>query len=316
MAELITDTPASSAIELRHLRYFLAVVEEKHFGHAAEQLHVSQPPVSRAIRQLEDGLGLQLLQRTRGAVTPTDAGRAFADEARRILAQLDLAIGETRRAGGAASTLRIGCLDYLPIEPVERFLNALRERQPALHLTVTHLSMREQIGRLREGALDLGILTYAKEHRDIEMQSFSAGEPIEALLSGDHSLSASQVLGPEDLRGETLIQGPRAAHPALYDWFMALLEDVGYSFRSVRDIDTTNPRDLVLAVAAGEGVMLRPRSYRAVDEAGVSVTSAALDPELNMPDTVVVWRKNPPRYLARVLAVVTEVAGETRASAE
>lgn len=316
MAEAITDTPTSSAIELRHLRYFLAVVDQKHFGHAAEQLRVSQPPVSRAIRQLEDGLGVQLLQRARGAVTPTEAGQTLADEARGILANLDLAIGETRRAGGAASTLRVGCLDYLPIEPVQRFLSALRRRQPTLHLTVTHLSLREQVGRLREGALDLGILTYAEGHQDIAMQSFSAGEPIEALLSGDHSLSASRVLGPEELRDQTLIQGPRAAHPALYDWFMALLEDVGYSFRSVKVIDTSNPRDLVLAVAAGEGVMLRPRSYRAVDEAGVNVTRAELDPELVMPDTMVAWRKNPPRYLGQVVAAVEEVARETRASAQ
>jgi DNA-binding transcriptional LysR family regulator len=316
MAESNTDTPTSSAIELRHLRYFLAVVEQRHFGHAAEQLHLSQPPVSKAIRQLEDGLGVQLLQRGRGAVTITEAGRTFADEARRILAQVDVAIGEARRAGGASSTLRIGSLDYLPIERVQRFLEALRQRQPMLELTVTHLSMPDQIRRMREGALDLGILAYAEERQDIDMQPLFAGEPIEALLPPDHGLSESRVLGPEELRDETLIQGPRVANPALYDWFMALLEDAGYSFRSIQVIDTTNPRDLVLAVAAGEGVMLRPRSFRAVDEAGINVTRAALDPQLMMPDTVVAWRTNPPRYLGEVLAVVREVAREIRASAQ
>jgi DNA-binding transcriptional LysR family regulator len=313
MAEAIADTPTSSAIELRHLRYFLAVVEQKHFGHAAEQMHVSQPQVSRAIRQLEDGLGVQLLNRTRGAVTVTEAGRTFVDEARRILANVDVAIGEARRAGGAESTLRIGALDYLPIEQVQRFLKSLRQREPTLQLRVTHLSMPEQTRRLREGALDLGILAYAEERQDIAMEPLSAGEPIEAMLPRDHGLGASGVLGPEELRDQTLIQGPRAANPALYDWFMALLEESGYSFRSLHVIDTTNPRDLVLAVAAGQGVMLRPRSFRAVDEAGINVTRAALDPELIMPDTVIAWRTNPPRYLSQVLAVIREVAREMRA---
>jgi DNA-binding transcriptional LysR family regulator len=316
MAESIIDTPTSSAIEVRHLRYFLAVVEQRHFGHAAEQLHVSQPPVSRAIRQLEDGLGVQLLQRARGAVTLTEAGQTFADQARRILAHLDVAIGEARRAGGASSTLRIGSLDYLPIERVQRMLEALRQRDPTLDLAVTHLSMPEQVMRLREGALDLGILAYAEEHQDIAMQPLSPGEPIEAILPRDHRLSASRVLGPEELRDETLIQGPRVANPALYDWFMALLEDVGYSFRSIQVIDTNNPRDLVLAVAAGQGVMLRPRSYRAVDEAGINLIRAELDPALSMPDTVVAWRANPPRYLAQVLAGVREIAREMRASTQ
>jgi DNA-binding transcriptional LysR family regulator len=169
---------------------------------------------------------------------------------------------------------------------------------------------------MREGALDLGILAYAEERQDIDMQPLFAGEPIEALLPPDHGLSESRVLGPEELRDETLIQGPRVANPALYDWFMALLEDAGYSYRSIQVIDTTNPRDLVLAVAAGEGVMLRPRSFRAVDEAGINVTRAALDPQLMMPDTVVAWRTNPPRYLGEVLAVVREVAREIRASAQ
>jgi DNA-binding transcriptional LysR family regulator len=314
MAESINDTPRSVAIELRHLRYFLAVVEQRHFGNAAEQLHVSQPPVSRAIRQLEDELGVQLLKRTRGAVTLTEAGEAFTEQARQILAQLDLAIGEARRAGGASSPLRIGSLDYLPIERVQHLVESLREREPTLQPAVLHLPMPEQIRQLREGALDLSVMAYAEGHQDIVMEPLSAGEPIEAIIPGDHPLSGNRVLGPKDLQGETLVQGPRSANPALYDWFMALLEDVGYSFRSVQEIDTANPRDLVLAVAGGQGVMLRPRSYRAVDEGGINVSRAALDPALTMPDTVVAWRANPPRYLARVLSIVREIAREIRGS--
>src|SRR5438876_9163798 len=120
MPEPVIDASPPSAIELRHLRYFLAVVEQTHFGHAAEQLHISQPSVSRAIRQLEDQLGVQLLEQGRGGVTTTEAGGVFAEEAAQIVGDLDLAIAEARRAGGVASTLRVGCLELLPIDQIGR----------------------------------------------------------------------------------------------------------------------------------------------------------------------------------------------------
>lgn len=310
MPESPIQISAPAAIELRHLRYFLAVVEELHFGHAAEQLHVSQPPVSRAIHQLENELDLQLLERTSGGVTVTEAGKAFAEQARHVLALFDLAVAEARRAGGGASSLRVGGLDMLPIEPIQRFLNALREREPALEVTITHVSSREQIRRVRERELDLGIMPYAEDYRGIEMHPLFPGEPLEALVPRDHPRAETPVLTPDDLRDEVLITGPRAGNPALYDLFMALIGDAGYGFRSVHESDAANPRDLVLSVAAGDGVMFRPISFRAVDEAGINVTRAALDPEPTMPETVIAWRSDPPHHLGRVLSIAREVAAE------
>jgi DNA-binding transcriptional LysR family regulator len=310
MPEATTDVPTPAAIELRHLRYFLAVVEQMHFGHAAEQLHISQPPVSRAIRQLEDELDVQLLERGRGGVTATEAGKVFAEQARQIVARLDLAIAEARRAGGVASTLRVGSLEMLPIERVQRFLKSLREREPALEIAITHLTSREQIRRLRERALDLGIYTYAEEHQEIETHPLFAGEAIEVVVRRDHPLAKKRVLVPDDLRDEVLITGGRAANPPLYDHYMALIGDAGYSFRSVHQLDVNSPRDLILAVAAGDGVMLRPLSFRAVDEAGINVIRCALDPEPTMPDTVIAWRSNPPHHLGRILSMAREIAGD------
>lgn len=310
MTEPTTEASTPAAIELRHLRYFLAVVEHMHFGHAAEQLHISQPPVSRAIRQLEDELDVQLLERGQGGVSTTDAGKVFAEQAREIVARMDLAIAEARRAGGVASTLRVGSLDILPLERVQRFLNSLRQREPALEVAISHVPSREQVKRLRERALDLGIFTYAEDHQEIETHPLFAGEAIEALVRRDHHLAERRVLGPDDLRGEALITGPRALNPPLYDRFLALLEESGYSFRSVHQLDATSPRDLVLAVAAGDGVMLRPLSLRAVDEAGINVIRCALDPEPTFPDTVIAWRSNSPHHLGRILSVAREIAAE------
>src|SRR3954470_14471877 len=106
--------PAPTTIELRHLRYFLAVIDELHFGRAAERLHMAQPPLSRAVRQLEDELGVKLLNRTSRVVTPTEAGLVFAEEARKVLGGFELAVAEAHRAGGPSRLLRLGAVPYLP----------------------------------------------------------------------------------------------------------------------------------------------------------------------------------------------------------
>src|SRR3954454_21826940 len=117
-------TPPSPSIELRHLRYFLAVFEELHFGRAAERLHIAQPPLSQAIRRLETELGVRLLHRTSRIVIATEPGKVFAEEARKVLAAFDLSVSEARRAAGLPSVVRIGCSPFLPIESLQAFLAA------------------------------------------------------------------------------------------------------------------------------------------------------------------------------------------------
>ncbi len=127
-------------IELRHLRYFLAVSDELHFRRAAERLHIAQPPLSHAIRRLEAELGVRLFERTSRAVTPTDAGRVFADEARNVLQSVERAIAEARRTGAPDSRWRIGCVPYLSVEMVLSFLAELRTLAPDSRADVAQLS--------------------------------------------------------------------------------------------------------------------------------------------------------------------------------
>jgi DNA-binding transcriptional LysR family regulator len=306
---------AGLAIEFRHLRYFLAVSEELHFGRAARKLHISQPPLSQAIRKLETELGVQLFERTSRVVKLTEAGRIFAEESRKVLADVELAVHAARRAMGAGSTLRIGCVPHLPIERLLAFLEALDERSPSDRPQIMHVTSGEQVARLRSGELDIGIFNDDGTEQGLEEEPLFPGEPLVAFLAPDHPLTERAVLGPADLAQETLVVFPQAASVAPHERWLALLERAGYRFARVRDAGGTDPRDLLLAVAGRLGVMLAPASLADVSDAGPLVARRELDPPVTLANTVVAWRADPPARLQETLAVVREIARELRAAA-
>jgi DNA-binding transcriptional LysR family regulator len=210
--------------------------------------------------------------------------------------------------------LRIGYVPYLPIDPLLRFLHALREREPDRQPQITHLFSLDQLALLRRGELDLGIFPAADDHTEIETEPLFAGEPLAAFLPAEHRLAAKPVLGPADLDEEILLTGQRAANPALYDRMLALIQAAGYRFARVREMSGTSGRDLMLGVAGGLGVTLAPSSLKEIDEAGGIVIRRPLDPPLSMPDTVVAWPAKPPRRLATLRIDVREVVRELRAA--
>jgi DNA-binding transcriptional LysR family regulator len=298
------------------LRYFLAVYEELHFGRAAKRLRIAQPPLSQAIRKIESELGVQLFERTSRMVSSTDAGRVLATEARKVLAAFDTAVAEARRAGGAASPLRIGCVPHLPIQPLLRFLGALHERDPNLRVQVTHLNFLEQARFLDAGELDLGIFHEAADHPEIESEPLFVGEPVAAFLPPGHALADRSVLKPDDLNHETLVVFPQEANPAQYELFLARIEEAGYRFNGVREASGMNPRDVMLSVAEGLGVALGPVSLQEVSDVGSIVLRRPLEPPLAMPDMVVAWRADPPGRLREKLVVVREVAHDLHSAGE
>lgn len=300
------------AVELRHLRYFLAVFDELHFGRAAEKLSMAQPPLSQAIRKLEGELGVQLFDRTSRAVAATEAGRVFAEEARKVLAYFDFAVAEVRRAGEATEALQIGCVPHLSIEQLLRFLGMLHERDPSSRAQITHIPSIEQVRRLRGGELDLGIIDHAEDYAELEMEPLFAGEQLWAFLPRGHRLAARENLGPEDLRKEDLVLFPREEDPALHDRLLALIQAEGYAFRAVHEASSMNGRDLLLAVAAGLGIAFGPLSLKEVGAAAPIVINRPLDPPPSLPDTMLAWRANPPRQLLAKRTVVLELARELR----
>jgi DNA-binding transcriptional LysR family regulator len=309
------ERSSHAAIELRHLRYFLAVSEELHFGRAAQRLHIAQPPLSQAIRKLEHELGVSLLRRTSRVVTQTEAGRVFAEEARNVLAAFDRAVAEARKAGGVGTKLRIGCAVNLAIERLLRFLTALHETEPALEAHVTHLATSEQVERLRRGDLDLGIFFHAEEYDDLEMTPLFAGEYLAVYLPRDHRLAAREVLGPSDLAGETLVTFPREANPALHDHLLTSFGSAGYRFSSVEEAGGLNARDLMVAVAERSGVTFWP-SIGQSGETSTIVTARALDPPLTMPDTVVAWATVPERLPGALIANIRHLAKRLRGESD
>jgi DNA-binding transcriptional LysR family regulator len=304
--------PLHTAIDLRHLRYFLAVIEELHFGRAAEKMHMSQPPLSQAIRRLEEQLGVRLLDRNSRTVRSTEAGRVLAAEARKVLASFDVAVAEARRAGGGTSALQIGCIQHLPVERLQQLLGPIRDLCPQSTLEVTHLVTVEQIARLGSGELDFGMFTYAEDHAGIVTEPLFPGEALAAHLPREHALAGKAVIGPADLEGENLVLFPRWVNPALHDRVLALTYSAGYRFAGVRETGGATPRDVTLAVAGGFGVALEPVSFTEVAQAGTLVSRRALDPPVSMPDTVLAWRANPPRHLRPVIETVRAVARELR----
>lgn len=307
------DTIAPAVgIELRHMRYFLALFEELHFGRAADRLHMAQPPLSQAIRSFESKLGFQLFERTTRSVSPTEAGRVLAEETRRLLADLDLAVAAARRVAGVPTGLRVGCVHDLPIERLLRFFGALTERDPSLQPRVTHLPSGEQMRRLRRGELDLGVFHETTEHNDIDTEPLFVGEPMVALFAPGHPLAANHVLGPGDFGSEVLVNLSRAADAPLHDRIAAAIEDAGYRFRDVHEVGGAEARDLLPAVAQKDGVAFAPLSLGedfGKGSGGVFVCRP-LDPAPTMPDTVVGWHVNPPRWPHAILATVRQIARE------
>jgi DNA-binding transcriptional LysR family regulator len=308
--------PSPPAIDLRHLRYFLAVSEELHFGRAAERLHIAQPPLSQAIRRLEAELGVQLLHRTSRVVMPTEAGVVFADEARKVLASFERAVTEARRAGGAEAVLRIGCIPYLPIAQLLDLLEALQKEIPGWRTQVTHLLALEQVRRLRGGELDVGVFHGVEDHEGLELEPLFPGEPMVAYLPAAHQLAEREVLHPDELADEFMYTFTRSLNPALFDWLTARLDSAGFRFGDVRAVGGWDVRDMLLAVAGGSGVAFGPFSLKDVGQVGEVVVRRPLDPPLTMPDIVVAFPGAPSSQLGGVLAGVRRVAAELRRSSD
>ena len=147
-------------MELRHLRYFIAVAEELHFGRAAELLGISQPPLSQQIQALEQELGARLFERTNRRVELSEAGRLFLEEARLVLAQVDKAADVARRAQlGELGEMKIGFTSSAPFSTrIPRAIHAFRQAFPAVHLNLQEMSSKKVADALVDESIEIGLM--------------------------------------------------------------------------------------------------------------------------------------------------------------
>jgi DNA-binding transcriptional LysR family regulator len=301
--------PTAPKIGFRDLECLLVLVEELHFGRAAQRLGITQSSVARTIRRLEAELDVPLITRRSPAITPTAAGRRLADHVRPRLGGLALATAEARRAAGVVAPLRIGCVPDLALQHLQGFLGALHPRRPELELDVAYLRTAEQIRRLRTAQLDLALIRHAGEAEAIDVQPMFRGEPLAAFLPLGHRLEAKDSVAPGDLSDDVLLVTPREADPTLDDRVMTLLAAAGHRFRDVRETTGEDARSLLFAVAERHCAAIVPISALEVLGDVVSlVTARRLEPVVRMPDAALAWRVNPPSELHAIVSSAREVA--------
>jgi len=254
-------------MELRHLRYFAAVADTCHFGRAADRLHVAQPALSYAIRQLEDELGVTLFNRTTRQVSLTTAGEFFATEAERILSGVeDAERGVRRIADGRGGLLRLGLTGTAAFSHLPRIARVVKSKLPAVALEIhADLLTPAQCDGLRSGALDLGVLRPPPVGEDIELVTIDV-EPLVLAVSVDHRLAVEPVVSLVDLRSEPFIaySGPDSA---VNDAVLRSCRTAG--FVPCREHTAPGTAVLLALVAAGLGVAVVPESVRALPLAGV-----------------------------------------------
>ena len=215
-------------LELRHLRYFLAVAEDLNFSRAAERLHMAQPPLSAAIRQLEQELGTELLLRTTREVRLTDAGRAFLEGARRTLAELERARSDAQRAAaGQVGQVRVGFSWSARFETLPAIGRSFRRSHPEVSLLTEEMWNARMLPALRSGTIDAAVSLCPEIAAEFSYATLRS-EPVIALLARSHPLAASRAIDLRQLAEDRFLLFPRELAPRLYDFMVALCRRAGF----------------------------------------------------------------------------------------
>ncbi len=295
-------------VELRHLRCFVTVAEELHFRRAATRLRIAQPALSKQVARLERRLGVTLLQRTNRRVELTTAGKVFLEEARRTLAQADLAVATVQGAAdGVIGRLRIAYgatseLGLLP-EVLPRFLR----RYPRVVVDLQNLAPWEKLSAVNDGSGTLALLLLPPprtEHLRIEALY---AEPFVAALPASSPLAARESVSLADLSREPFVAFARGVGPSVHDAVLAAFRDAGVSVSIA--YETTHLYTNLGLVAAGLGVTLLPSAVMNLERTGV--VYRPLEPPAPSMDLGMIWRADDASpSLQRFADVVREVVAE------
>lgn len=214
-------------MEFRHLKYFVVLAEELHFGRAAKRLAISQPPLSLNIQQLEASLGATLFERNSKSVKLTPAGLAFREIARRLLAEAEEGKEKVRQiAKGAGSRVRIGMVGSMLFRQLPERLAAFQKLHPRVDIVLSEGNSSEQIDALIRGQIDLGFVHTSRIPRELS-KTLYASEPFVWCLPRGHRAAQGDTFDLNLLSGEPLVMFSRGASPDYYQRILALCEEQG-----------------------------------------------------------------------------------------
>jgi DNA-binding transcriptional LysR family regulator len=269
-------------MDLKHLRAFVTVAEELHFGRAADKLGIAQPPLSLQIQALEAGLGVRLFERNRRRVALTDAGRQFLPEARATLAQAERAWASARRAArGELGRLEIGFTGSAPFNAaMPRIISGVRRRWPDLQLSLREMSTSAQFRALTDGSLDIGFVRpgRSEEAPGIALRVILR-EALWVVLPADHPLAEQERIRLAELADQSFILHPRQIGTGLYDKVTGLCRAAGFAPQVV--LEAHQMSTIVSLAAAGVGISIVPEAMRRLQVEGARFVAIA-DPGADM----------------------------------
>jgi DNA-binding transcriptional LysR family regulator len=245
-------------MELRHLRYLVAVAEQGSFSAAARKLHVAQSAISEQLSDLEQELGVPLFTRSSRKTSLTPAGELFLNEAHRVLEDADHAVEVARRAHrGEVGTLRIGFFAGSVGVNFPRLIRSFRKQHPGVQLSLIEMTSTRQWPALVNGEIDVGFTRRVEpEFRTELLSELIHQDPIVAILPRNHPAAASGQVDLRDLAGDPFVLSSRETSPAVFDKVIELCSEAGFSPR-IASISTVWS-SVALMVQAGEGVSLLP----------------------------------------------------------
>lgn len=276
-------------MELRHLRYFVVLAEELHFGRAARRLSISQPPLSVAIRQLEESVGARLFERNSKEVRLTPAGSKLRESARLLLRQAEEAALEARDIGhGSAGRLRIGFVGAMLYRGLPQALVEFQARFPAVRIALAELNSGEQITELLQDRLDVGFVHNSRLPPELQ-HALMLSEPFVACIPAGHPLARRRQVGVASLRDEAFVLFSRSASPDYHERILGICADAG--FRPEVRHEVRHWLSVVSLVSQGMGVALVPSALRRTAMSGA--VFRPLKERVAGSEAFCVWRSGP-----------------------
>lgn len=293
-------------MELRHLRYFVAVAEALSFTKAAQKLRLSQPSLTRQVRNLEDELGVRLLERAKSRVTLTEEGRSFLFDSKKLLAMCTNSVANLQRLKGRENSyLNIGYIANIHYGLLPATLGTFRKLCPRVALNLFDMTSAEQFKALDSGRIDLGFIGLNSVNSSLDLLSECvAYDAILVALASLHPLVKKAHVKLADLSSQFFVGMSAKTHPGEREWLLELCRSAGFAGRILQEADA-EPTALKF-VADGLGVALLPEQVTALPHEGVLFRP--LSPPLRRESTAA-WRAdNPSRPLKDYIQIVKDLS--------